>query len=114
MTKAKCIEAFPPDLDRQRFGDWLSGFADGEATFCLLLGNGQYSHRYQRQYHRKRPSAAFAIMLRADDEPILRLIRSFWQGGTIQHVPRRRNDNPAVSLVVANVPALVGTVVPHF
>ena len=36
MAKTKSIiPSFPAEIDRDRFGDWLSGFVDGEGCFGL-------------------------------------------------------------------------------
>src|SRR5271166_4959100 len=76
MAKAKSIIApFPPDIDRFRFGDYVSGFVDGEGSFTLGW------HKKQRT-----GMVAFVVQQRQDDSPILRLIQSFFGCGAITYL----------------------------
>lgn len=54
------------------FGYYLSGFIDGEGSFCLSI--------YHRD-GRPQPRADFRIVLRQDDLPILQRIKEFWKCG---------------------------------
>ncbi len=65
----KPIPPFPPELNREHFASWLSGFTDGEGSFNVELGK-QFNGRFM-------PSARLTISQRADDVAILRLIHSF-------------------------------------
>ncbi len=69
-----------PDIDLA-FGHWLAGLADGEATFAL---------------HKTAP--AFRLTLRADDEPVLTMIRETLGFGIFvrQSRNRRPNENPTI------------------
>ncbi len=72
----KKIDPFPEGIDRTAFGWYISGFTDGEGCFALLLDArpGQVQST---------PCASFAINLRRDDDGILELIQSYFQGGTL-------------------------------
>ncbi len=107
------IPPFPDGIDRERFGDWLSGFCDGESTFGLKAGV---------QYDRPRPrinhSALFRITLRDDDASILSDIQSYWQCGIIIFNNNIRskipNAKPVAAYCVQAVSDLMKIVVPHF
>jgi hypothetical protein len=108
MASADPIPPFPAEIDRNAFGHYLSGFTDGEGSFYLgMPTSGGPRH----------PAARFAIALRGDDEPILSLIRSFWQCGTI--VAKNQKSAgitrlPGVCYTVMRWSDLASTVVPHF
>ncbi len=103
------IPPFPSDVDRFRFGDWLSGFTDGEGSFNLY-----WAHKREKRSGWGR----FVISLRDDDAPILRKIRSFFQCGQLHARSRRvdviRNGKPALAFEVQDMPSLANIVVPHF
>ena len=63
------ISPFPSEIDRHDFGNWLSGFCDGEACFVL-----QADIRHNGAACR----ASIRIELRDDDTEILYLIQSYW------------------------------------
>lgn len=119
MAKAKSTQIIPPfpsDIDRDAFGHWLSGFTDGEGSFNLQFGK-------PRRLTDIRPTltCAFSIALRRDDLPILQLIQSYWQCGTILHYdcygPRDgkpRKGNPSSLFGIHNSNHLAVIVVPHF
>jgi hypothetical protein len=108
MAKANPIEPFPADIDRDAFGHYLAGFTDGEGCFGLNVHTYNYSPVV-------RPCAAFTINLRADDIPILRLIRSYFGFGTITrgsfNKTTRKNQ---WTFRVTTVSLLVSSVIPHF
>lgn len=107
MAASHPIIPFPSDVDRDRFGDWLSGFTDGEGCFVLAL-----SHRPGGQ-----PSiyACFSIKLRADDAAIIRHIQSYLQCGIIAFSPRRtQSSKPQWGMYVTNWAHLATVIVPHF
>lgn len=111
MAKARHIAPFPTGIDREAFGNWLSGFADGEATFLLRLTRSQRRGSFNCQ-------AYFRIALRDDDDVTLRMIQSFWICGRMHHSDNRRskiaNAKPIAIFDVSCVADLVGTVIPHF
>ncbi len=104
MAKRKPIASFPVDEDRNRFGDWLSGFSDGESCFILT--------RCKRS-HFTTGAAKFVIALRADDRSILELIQSYWQCGSI-HRRVGPIGRPQFRLSVSCCADLAEIVVPHF
>ncbi len=102
------IPAFPSDIDRRDFGNWLAGFVDGEGSFILYFYKGC-------------PKATFTICLRADDKPILDSIRSFLGCGSPIHVARvyerklqRGNENRTARYAVRDFHSLKHTIVPFF
>lgn len=98
------IPPFPAGIDREQFGHWLSGFVDGEG--CFRLG-----------FYKKKPTAAFSISLRADDKPILELIRSYLGCGKPIYVAKglnRGKESPIAMYVVTGVPSLHDIIIPHF
>lgn len=103
------IPPFPPEMDRSRFGDWVSGFADGESHFRLGFAK-------QPGQHYPQCCVKFCIGLRADDELVLQLIRSFFACGTMCFHPRSNSalGKPAWSFNVQAVPDLARIIVPHF
>lgn len=113
MAKANLpILPFPDHTDRQRFGDWLSGLTDGEGCFSLHLYTSSHGHTT--------PLANFALYLRADELPILRLIQSFFGCGSIQFVSRAdqrekgMDTKDCYSFVVRRVRELLSFVIPTF
>jgi hypothetical protein len=106
------IEPFPDHIDRDRFGDWLSGFVDGEGHFSLHFDGSTNGTK------RTLPKCYFVIRLRQDDINALKLIQSYWQCGfmTLQN-PRKYdppNAKPQANYTVASVPDLAKIVVAHF
>jgi hypothetical protein len=98
-----------PNSDRpvdEAVGHWLSGFTDGEGSFCLHSKNVS-------------PSAHFAISLRDDDRAILESIRAYWGCGTIHGRLRIRsrkmgNSQPQSVYYVCRAAHMAEIVVPHF
>lgn len=101
------IAPFPSDIDRDRFGDWLSGFTDGEGCFLL---------HWQRIRHVG--TARFLLTLRHDDRPILETIQSFWKCGILGYekpnVPHSPNTKPRSFVHVNHLSHLMQIVIPHF
>lgn len=104
------VPPFPDDIDRVAFGHWLSGFADGEATFQLVMAT---------QKNRPFPNfkAFIRITLRDDDIGILRMIQSYWNCGRISLSDNVRskvpNAKPVAYYEVSCVSDLIDTVIPH-
>jgi hypothetical protein len=106
------IPAFPADIDRQSFGHWLSGFADGESTFILREG-----YQKDRRQPRIIRFAYFRVTLRDDDTESLRLIRSYWACGMMyfsDSIRSKTKTNPSASYAVQAVSDLMKVVIPHF
>jgi hypothetical protein len=105
------IPPFPDDIDRYRFGCWLSGFADGEATFGLR-------HSFQKTQGKELFLAYFRISLRDDDAEILHMIRSYLQCGCMFYASNSRskikNAKPVAIMAIHAVPDLMNVVIPHF
>lgn len=85
--------------ERDAFGHWLSGFADGEGSFQLDEKNG-YSH------------VRFSIMLRRDDKPILEAVRRYWGVGVVADANHTGRD--MVVYRVTGTEDCAKVVVPHF
>lgn len=109
MATTNSIAPFPDDIDREAFGHWLSGFADGEASFLLrtMFTNGKHQ-----------PFATFRIGLRADDGPALQLIQSFLGCGLLIFNSNVRskipNAKPVMIFCVQDRPSLANIIIPHF
>lgn len=106
------LSQFPPGINPQHFASWLSGFADGEASFTLTFSN------------RKRGgfgcAAAFAIGLRADDLAILQVIQSYWGCGLIYYCKKNILPSatpgtcPGYAFRIFRTKELTRIVIPHF
>ena len=107
MSKShSIIEPFPAHIDRRDFGNWLSGFVDGEATFGLSI---------VRRENRFAHLSFFRITLRDDDAESLKLIQSYWRCGAIYFRKRPTSGSkPIVTYVVCTTPDLKNIVMPHF
>lgn len=95
------IPPFPADIDRQRFGDWLSGFTDGEGHFQLRFDPVAYRGK---KYECAR--VAFVLALRADDHATLALIQSYLGCGelVVRHWRRRAtNTKPTARLTLGRI-----------
>jgi hypothetical protein len=112
MAKADSIVPFPAHIDREAFGNWLSGFADGESSFLLTIAIGKQGRTVPTLH------ANFRIALRSDDGDTLRLIQSFWGCGVLSFFDNRRckipNAKPIAVYAVQAIPGLAEIVVPHF
>lgn len=100
------IAPFPINRDRDRFGDWLTGFTDGEGSFVLA-------------WHKKRSTgtALFRIALRRDDRDTLQLVRSYFGCGWLNlQKPNKatKNSKPMSLFCVSKTSDLVRLVIPHF
>lgn len=104
------IPPFPVDIDRIAFGHWLSGFCDGEASFLLFLPLGRTG--------KPAPRAEFRIALRADELPVLNLIRSYLGCGRLIYNQNSRskipNAKPVITFTVHKCVEIVGCLLPHF
>jgi LAGLIDADG endonuclease len=90
--------------NRDAFGNWLSGFTDGEGCFFLGL-------------HGNLPHASFLIAVRSDDHAVMSQIHEFWGGiGMLKlRRPSRKAPGQPISLLrVASVADLRRVVIPHF
>ena len=108
MATTAYIEPFPNDVDRCAFGNWLSGFCDGEACFIIQV-DSRSTHVGCHAFIR--------IQLRDDDLDILRMIQSYWQCGNIykrKRISLTRHNNPNCEYVVSGWRVLTSVVIPHF
>ncbi len=103
MAADHSIAPFPESIDRDRFGDWLSGFTDGEGCFRLF---------WKTAGSRKYPGANFVLGLRQDDRPVLKLIQSYWTVGSI--IDRQDSLSPESKLFVHKTDHLRNVLIPHF
>ena len=83
---------------------YISGFADGEACFCVSFHPSR-RHRFGWEV---RPS--FSVSQNADRAEILRKIQEVWECGSI----RPDRSDKTLKFEVRNVSDLVGKVIPHF
>lgn len=104
------IPPFPPEINRDYFGAWLSGFFDGEGHLGLSVC-------VDNRTHVRSPAPCFSIGLRADDLSILGLIQSFLGCGKIRLVKRRRLEaptaNPQMLFCVTRATDLANRIIPH-
>ncbi len=114
MATFNSIEPFPSNIDPVYFASWLSGFTDGEGSFTLRTDD----RVYQSGCRCTVCAATFEITLRDDDLPILLLIRSFFQCGTlircVKPPKRMPNAKPRAVFKVSKVKELASTIIPHF
>ncbi len=112
---AQLIPEFPKEVDRREFGNWLSGFTDGEGHFGLRV-----CRRKPRPERLTSTTAEFvcefAIALRADDTPILRQIQAFFGCGRLCTITNRNRgrSKPITEFFVTNINDLATVIVPHF
>jgi hypothetical protein len=95
--------------DRDGFGHWLSGFVDGEGCFRLLI---IHNKRPNRVYDV--PTARFELLLRSDDEAILKEIRAFWGVGTLGMRKESVKSSAATRFYISSAVDLMEIIVPHF
>jgi hypothetical protein len=92
-------------------GHWVSGFAAGEATFCLALRPRKNSSLFK-------VICRFAIGLLDDDRHILKEIQQYLGCGTIVAVGRtpkqQTGTKPQARFVIDSIKDLSDLVVPHF
>jgi hypothetical protein len=84
MAASHSIPSFPPDIDRDYFGAWLSGFTDGEGTF--LLGFMTKKDGYKQSY---------------------------WRAGWLYY-DEKPGRKPQMNYLVDGIETIVKVVVPHF
>lgn len=111
MADEDPITLFPADIDRDAFGNWLSGFTAGEGTFALNWK--QYRDPIRAARCLPSPNCTFAISLRNDDRHILEVIRSYWRAGTVKEY-QYGVSKPFALFQVQERKALVSIVIPHF
>jgi LAGLIDADG endonuclease len=97
---------FNMQQERDAFGNWLSGFTDGEGCFYLSTKRGQ---RYIfLQCH-------FCINVRNDDIDIIRSIHNFLGcGNVVEKTVRKRLSNTCADFRVSKISDLANIVVPNF
>ncbi len=102
------IPPFPDHIDRNVFGQWISGFVDGEGSFTL----GRTAHRGREK--RWTPRAMFLIKLRADDSEVLKLIQSYFGTGLISMMSERGSSKPQTRYCINRINTLEEIIIPHF
>ncbi len=110
-TKTKAvIPLFPADIDRDAFGNYLSGFTDGEGCFSLEEHMAKSTSGRECLYRR----ATFQVSLRIDDIEILRVIMSFLGCGTVVERPRQIVGDRTARFLVSNKSELHDIIIPQF
>jgi len=111
------IEPFPSHIDRRDFGNWLSGFVDGEGCFHLGSYRARSSDKSNPIVYTNHRSK-FVINLRADDFEALSLAQRFWGCGSLyenSHPPSRtKRTNAGTLFSVDRWQELLNIVIPHF
>ncbi len=114
MAKKHCkqvIAPFPQELDRRDFGNWLSGFSDGEGCFRLM------DNRRTGVIHRQL-CAQFSIGLRSDDLAVLKLIQSYFGCGIVYAENRSYcphiSPHPKSIYRISKTHELINVIIPHF
>ncbi len=104
MAARQYIPSFPEDIDRNYFGNYLSGFVDGEGYFGLIWSPA-----------RNTGVATLVIELRHDDAEILDLIQSYFGCGYLfLREVGKWTPNPKTGLHFSKIRDLAKIVVPHF
>ncbi len=111
---SKPIPPFPADIDRNAFGNYLSGFTDGEGCFMLAFHESSRLCRSGNTYTRLHFDARFTILLRLDDLAILETIQSYFGCGKIFHHLHRPASSPQANFEVRKPKDLFLSVIPHF
>lgn len=99
-------------MNRQRFGDYLSGLTDGEGHFAAFV----YVDRDKRKRAPiEKTRLSFQLTLRADDLPVLCMVRDYFGCGRFNDKRQYgKHHNPQVTFCVTRIRDLAETVVPHF
>lgn len=110
MAKQYSTKIFPEDIDRDSFGNWLSGFIDGEGCFRLLFICNKRPNGKTYQV----PTARFELCLRQDDYETILLIHAYWNGGCLYKKNSMRvGQQPACGYYLSSSVDLWEKVVPH-
>ncbi len=107
-SKSIIIPPFPDHINRDVFGQWISGFSDGESCFAL----GRTAHRDRGKIWT--PRAMFVISLRADDIDVLRLIQSYFNFGLINMFPPFGKSKPKARYCINRIGKLDELIIPRF
>ena len=93
-----------PALNTYSIGQYLSGYADGEGSFCI-----SFSPRPKlRTLLEVRPS--FSVSQNSDRQEVLKLFQQHLDCGTI----RRNPSDRTFKYEVRSIKDLIGKVIPHF
>ena len=93
-----------PALNTHSIGHYLSGYADGEGSFCI-----SFSPRPKlRTLLEVRPS--FSVSQNGDRQEVLKLFQQHLDCGTI----RRNPSDRTFKFEVRSIRDLIGKVIPHF
>jgi hypothetical protein len=85
-------------------GNYLSGYADGEGSFCVSFSPSK-RHRFGWEV---RPS--FSVSQNFDRAEILHLFKKEWNTGTI----RPDRSDKTLKFEIRAIESLITTVIPHF
>jgi len=104
------------ELERFRFGSWLSGFTDGEGCFILYF---QKMKQNKSNNNNMVGAARFCIALRRDDTDILLKIYMYLGCGFVRdnkrlYSPYIKGENPQTKFQVDSIVELHNNIVPHF
>ncbi len=90
------------------FGNYISGFTDGEGCFDLNLNYNKRTNKWYR-------ICRFKISMRDDDSDILQQIMEYWGCGSICNIDRQKDGwgNQAY-YAVGDYNGLHNVLVPHF
>lgn len=97
---------FSSEQERDAFGNWLSGFTDGEGCFYLGFNT-------PRKNRPGLPDVQFTIALRDDDKDILDQVHSYFECGRVE-VRRIRIGRPMCRYISDKPSDIVQTIIPHF
>jgi len=93
-----------PALNRDSIGYYLSGYTDGEGSFCV-----SFSPRPKlKTLLEVRPS--FSVSQNSDRQEVLYLFKQYFSCGTI----RRNPSDRTFKYEVRSIQDLIGKVIPHF
>lgn len=100
-------------MDNDEFGNWISGFVDGEGCFVVRLI--RYKDSCVDSYRYK---AEFEIHVRADDLAAIEDIKAYWGCGIIYTDPERnghgRRAKPSLRYRVCRMQDIHNVLIPHF
>ena len=89
---------------RVKSGEYLSGYADGEGSFCVSFSPSK-RHRFGWEI---RPS--FSVSQNSDRAEVLYLYKERWKSGTI----RPDRSDKTLKFEIRTIADLINSVIPHF
>lgn len=100
---------YPRDYMNDSDGNYVSGLVDGEGWFTIGVN--------QPSEERESYSPMFGVSLRADDAPIVRWLRSYFDRGQVHIIHRKSapaHHGPMAAFTVGSIYDMASSVVPHF